>query len=376
MTIIETQRRYRELGRIRIGAKDERGYPTRLDTFRLTSFSAPLLEAAAQAWGGEPHIWQGAPTEGRQYELITEVDTLEVVVPPQDVAARQLMEAYSRGGVVRRCDGQTEMMSGRACLCDPEDRMCVPTTHVLFMLPQLPDIGVWRLTSKGWNAAAELPATVDLLRDMVARNMLPSATLAIETRTSVVEGKTKHYSVPVLRLPYSLEELQQGRVPVLERRAAGRKPPLAGDVPALPDRAFSDAEPVGDARPELPPAEPRVVDLPPAEREGVPAEAVGLDDAGRGKNGEEVALEPVGSEAIRSDVAPGMGAASEPSYSDQERAFLQLVDVCHGSLERAAAYVNRANQMPAGSAYSTTSVGNATVEELQAATLYAQEGGK
>jgi hypothetical protein len=230
------QRRYRELGRIRIGEKGEKGQPVKRDTFRLTSLAPDLLERAAGLWGGAVQVWEGAPTQGTQWELATEATELPVLVPPQDLGRSQYMELWSGGGVKRRCDGQTELLSGRACLCNPDAPECSITTHLLLVLPQIPDLGVWRLTSRGFNAAAELPSTVALLGQVYDEGQMPGAKLAIEHRTSKVEGQTRHFVVPVLRVPYSLQELAGGEthqgVPVLGR--VSPKPALP-EGPGLPE---------------------------------------------------------------------------------------------------------------------------------------------
>jgi len=236
VTVIELQRRYRTLGRVRLGDKrtTEEGkvVPVKLATWRLTSPSSELLERAAAIWGGKVAVWKDAPSEGEQFELLTKTAELEAYVPPQDLDRSQYLELWSAGGVQRRCDGVTELISGRECMCSPDERKCQITTHLLVILPQIPDLGVWRLTTHGWNAAGELPATVELLRQVHAEGAIPAAVLGIEQRTKKTEGKTHHFAVPVLRLPYTLAEAEKAGHHVLTQ---GRgKPALPGERPALP----------------------------------------------------------------------------------------------------------------------------------------------
>jgi hypothetical protein len=236
------QRRYRELGRIRTGEKGAKGQPVKRDSFRLTSPAKDLLERAAELWGGTVQEWEGAPTEGAQYELATTTSELPVLVPSQDLDRSQYMEMWSAGGVKRRCDTLTELISGRACLCNPDKRDCQITTHLLLVLPQLPDLGVWRITTHGYNAAAELPTTVAMLQQLHEQGQMPGAKLAIENRTSKVDGKTHHFIVPVLRIPFSMMELavdMKDGVPVLA--GTGPKPALGTGSPDLPkDPVFAD----------------------------------------------------------------------------------------------------------------------------------------
>src|SRR4029077_13106486 len=223
--IIDVQKRYRELGRLRLGKKGAKGAPQRLGTWGFTSPDRRLLDAAAAAFGGEVGVWAGAPTEGDQYELVSEAAGLRVYVPPQDLASSMYYELWSRGGVKRRCDGETEYLSGRDCICARDGkRTCSITTHLAVMLPQLPDVGVWRVRTSSWNAAAEIPSTVDLLQRIHDEGALPLAILGIESRTVVSEGQTKHFVLPVLKYPSSIAEAEAAGIPILSHRR---------DAPAL-----------------------------------------------------------------------------------------------------------------------------------------------
>ena len=214
MPVRDLQRRHREIGRLRMGAKgkskDGKPIPVKLKTWRLTSSNLEALTEAARLWGGEIGEWE------QGFELITETAELPVLVPAQDLEASQWYTLYSGGGIQRRCDGTTEFESDGPCICLTEiegtdkERQCAVTTHLLVVLPQLPDIGVWRLTTHGWNAASELANTVDVLQQFVARGKMPEAVIAIEARTSKRDGQTRNFIVPVLRIPRSLQELGAG----------------------------------------------------------------------------------------------------------------------------------------------------------------------
>jgi recombination directionality factor gp3-like protein len=191
-------------------SKDGKEIPVKLKTWRLTSANLEALSAASKLWGGEIEEWE------QGYSLITETAELPVLVPEQELEASQWYTLYSGGGILRRCDGTTEFQSDGPCICLTEiegtdkERQCSVTTHLLVVLPQLPDIGVWRLTTHGWNAASELANTVDVLQQFVARGKMPEAVIAIESRTSKRDGQTRNFIVPVLRIPRSLQELGAG----------------------------------------------------------------------------------------------------------------------------------------------------------------------
>ena len=207
MPLIDLQRRMRELGRLRLGVK-EAGGPKRIDTWRLTSHSRDLIESAAALYGGEPREWQDAPSDAEQWEVITDATSLPIAIPP-GVAMSQWYEQWKGGRIERRCDGEYEQISERNCLCNPEDRECKPTTRLNVMLPELWDIGVWRMESRGIIAAIELAGVVGLLEHATARGVAVQARLRIDSRTvrKPNERYPRHFSVPVIEVASSLGAL-------------------------------------------------------------------------------------------------------------------------------------------------------------------------
>lgn len=203
--------RLRELGRLRAGevreittkGKKTTTVPAKLEHWRMTSPFRNLIEAAAKLYGGEVEEWAGAPTEHAQWQVTTETADLEVLVPPQDVDV--MYELWSGGGRSRLCDGHVEQISDEPCMCDPAQRSCKPRTQLVVLLPSLPDLGHWRLVTQSVFAAMEIPATMQLLRQVHERAIFAHATLSLEQRTTKTDG-TKHFAVPVLRLDYSLAE--------------------------------------------------------------------------------------------------------------------------------------------------------------------------
>lgn len=205
--VLDIQRRLMELGRIRLGAKTTNGAPKKLDKFRLTSASRSLLEVAADVYGGTVREWAGAPDEG-YFELYTERDILDIILPPvfdssgdPTVPYSQWYELWSGGGCDRRCDGQVETLSGKPCMCNPDERACKITTRVQVILPDLPGLGVWRLESHGWNAAALLPGTLELLGRAAHANQFIPGVLRLEQRSSKLAGLTRRFVVPVIDTP-------------------------------------------------------------------------------------------------------------------------------------------------------------------------------
>lgn len=250
--VIDIQRRHMELGRIRLGEKGAKGQPTRLDTWRLTSASRDLLESAAAIYGGSVEEWTDAPDKG-YWQVTTDTITLDVIVPPGDPYS-QFYELWSGGGCKRRCNGTQELITDTACKCDPEERECKITTRINVMLPRVAGLGVWRLESHGYYAAAELPDALDLLQQISGGRMV-GGLLRIEQRSSKKDGRTNRYPVPVLDLPNvtlaslignqvvvnAPVALESGKPPLLDGPSPANESfqntetPSFGEPPALPD---------------------------------------------------------------------------------------------------------------------------------------------
>lgn len=262
MPILDVQVRMRELGRIRTGNQiasgNGRKRPAKLETFRLTSPSKELIEAAADLYDGTVVPWESPA--GPQWEVITKADSLPIVVPPGE-ALSQWYELWSGGGCQRRCDGHTEYISESPCKCpaDPADRRdaaqageaCKPTTRLGVMLPEIPDLGIWRLESHGFYAAVELAGAARFLAIASASGLNVPARLRLDQREKKIPGKpTNRYAVPVIeftsmRITDLLTASRTGDPLLLERSEAAQ----LGSGEAAPVTA---APPVEAPRPSTP----------------------------------------------------------------------------------------------------------------------------
>ncbi len=208
MPIVDLGVRLRELGRLRMGI-DAGDRPEALEVWRLTSPHEDLRVAAAELYGPATlNPWQDG------YELITAVSELPVLVPAQDLTAGQWFELWQGSTISRRCDGinLVELDSNGhpipapaagPCLCEPDARECKATTVLRVVLPELPDLGVWRLVTRSIYAALELPGAVNLLVGAHGGELGPGI-LAIEARRG---AQRRPFMVPVLRSPLTLTEL-------------------------------------------------------------------------------------------------------------------------------------------------------------------------
>lgn len=210
MAIVDLQQRIMEVGRIRIGrqveSKNGKKRPDKLDTIRLTSRDKRRIEQAAGLYGGVAEPWESP--SGTQWEVVTESDTLDVIVPPAAMAWSQFYERWGSGGCLRRCDGVNEAISEGPCVCDPDERECEIHSRLSVMISDLPGLGVWRLDTQGYYAAVELGAAVQILQAAAGRGQMLPARLRLEQRSVKRQGQPTHeFAVPVLDLDVSPAQL-------------------------------------------------------------------------------------------------------------------------------------------------------------------------
>lgn len=254
--ILTLQRQARELGRLRSGVTEtkmingrERTFPTRSKTWILTSHQREYLEAAAEEWGGQVEAWQPQGNGAKSWRVVTDAPAIDAIMPPGDPLS-QHYEMWSKGGCQRRCDGETEQLSGKACPCraqfgeefhlqDPKVA-CRPHTRLNVILPGLPDLGVWRAESKGFYAANEIAAAVDLIRHATGGTVAVPIRLRIEPRQRIAQGKTKHYPVIVVEIRGATAgQILAGRPQTIELEGAPQRQAIEAAAPA----SANDAKP-------------------------------------------------------------------------------------------------------------------------------------
>ena len=242
MSIIELQRRIAEVGRLRIGEQvatsNGKTRPAKLETWRITSSDRQRVNHIAELYGGEVREWQ-APA-GLQWEVVTESDSLPVIVPPSQMAFSQHMELWSASGCLRRCDGAVESISDHPCLCDPDNRECSIHTRLSVLLRDVPGLGVYRLDTSGFYAAVELQGAVEIIHAAAGRGAMLPARLRLEQRTvkRTVEGetKTRRFVVPVLDIEVTPAQLMGRPDGLVQLGNAGpQASPGFTPVPALPE---------------------------------------------------------------------------------------------------------------------------------------------
>jgi Recombination directionality factor-like len=254
MSVLDLQRKGQQIGRIRIGqqvaiVKDGRDTgktrPARLDTFRFTTASRNSADAIAELFGGEVREWN------KQWEVITGRSEISVMVPPRDAVISQWYEQWNAGGAIRRCDSQHDQISNGPCQCphaaDPDNQeeadraalrraemaklnppqACHLITRVSVMIPDLPGVGVFRLDTGSFYAAAEIGDTAYILQKARDAGVFLPAVLRIEQRQRVAGGQTKKYPVPVLEILSTLRQIVGGELAA--GGVAAQLPPAPGE---------------------------------------------------------------------------------------------------------------------------------------------------
>jgi hypothetical protein len=218
MAIIDQQRRVTEIGIIRIGEKTATGLPTSRKTFRLTSSNKVLLEEAQVVYGGDLRVWEGRTG---QWELATERSEIKALFSCKELgngdieSLSQFYEMWAGNTCLRRCDGctcETWVDGSREsvpCICgetrtDPEllkkGKVCKIISRLRVMLPEVPEIGLWRLNTGSETFASETIGMIDQMRAIGADLGPIPLTMSIEFREKRTGKGEKTSKFPVVRL--------------------------------------------------------------------------------------------------------------------------------------------------------------------------------
>lgn len=305
MPILDIQRRFRELGRIRTGHQVPTGNtiksgprqgqpakrPAKLPRVRLTSPDPNLIGQAAEVFGGTAQAWDNDGAE--EYECFVEVDRLPVLIPPGVEILDQWYERWKGGGLLNRCDGIRQTLVDQPCRCPSDHALrseaaaknppegCKPTTRLRLMIPDISDVGIWRLETHGFHAAAELGGAAALVEVATRQGvMIPADLMLVAREGSRRPGQPrKKFFVPSISfrgtLGPTLEALGMGAMgdtPVVLAGVQPRAALNAGGSPELPTAATPfdpmpavQGAPTGQPEPELPTSPP-----PPTTEDGTP----------------------------------------------------------------------------------------------------------
>ncbi|MEV0617616.1 hypothetical protein AB0I81_30145 [Nonomuraea sp. NPDC050404] len=202
--IIDRQHRLRTIGRIRLGTFE--GRPKASEFFIPTSEFEHFIRQMADIYGGKVEQWKPQGDGGMQWRLMNEeLTSLEAIIPPHRDPLDQAYEKWSRGGRQARCNGETVENLGRPCVCKaqwgprfwenaPAQQACKLHSRLNIWIPEIQDIGVWLLETKGANAGAELPGFVDMLQAMFGPKVAVPVSLWLVPGKTREKGKLKLYT--------------------------------------------------------------------------------------------------------------------------------------------------------------------------------------
>ena len=235
MPIIDTQRRLSEIGRIRLGER-QGNRPVKLDHFRLTSPVEGVLLKVSDLYGGKVTPWD------EQYQVTITKPEIPIVLPSYEGIFSEWYEQWSAGGIQKRCDGTSDELRQQACDCVRGQRDCKPISRLSVWLPEINTLGVWMLSSTGYNANAELGASVLIVQDLERRLQRPIKTaLRLSQRKKVTGGKTHLFSVPVIEIREPAQAiLEAPATPATAVRAIA--PPSPPKLEAPPEDLVQVAE--------------------------------------------------------------------------------------------------------------------------------------
>lgn len=209
--------------------------PERLKHFRITSNSRAALELVARHYGGTVQAWT-VPDEWRDFgaapthswEVFTTSEVLNILFHPDGVMDTS-WEEWQGGLCALRCNGQFIVKDGTGkgrkgepCRCpsDPQERKrlaakkppeaCEEISRIAVFLEGVPAL-LWRMSTKGFYAPAELRGLQDIMRACEVADMLVRAQMRLEWRTDkkLEDGKpaTLIYPVVVIEPRQSADEL-------------------------------------------------------------------------------------------------------------------------------------------------------------------------
>lgn len=252
MVIRDLQVRNAAVGDIRTGlspAASGGDFPTKLETLRFTTPMRAFADQIAAAYGGEVKPWQHPNGGGKQWEVITETSDIPVGVPTQNIdpwyEVWGKIENQRGVGCLRRCDGVTEQLRDRPCLCRPDmeagrPRLCKMMTRWQVGLMDLPGTGVWRCRSTGRNVAEEMGGLAAWIAMIPPGRRLP-ARLFLDQRQSNEFDPTKN-KMQVRRYGVLVVDVSQFTV-----EAFANPETLNAAIEAAPARpAGQQALPAGD----------------------------------------------------------------------------------------------------------------------------------
>ena len=206
-----------EAGRIRLGIKSGKAMRS-INTFRFTSATRHLIDQLAGLYQGKVEPMDD-PKSSHKWQVTTQAKAIDIYLPHNSFST--WYELWEGSGRQRQCDGETvevPVKTGdgwepqpKPCICHAQGSLtCRPVTRLNVIIPGIDFAGVWRLETKGWNAQAELPGMIEIIKNMTEAGQLVKAGLTVQERTQMTPAGKRNFVVPMLTLPYTPEEILSG----------------------------------------------------------------------------------------------------------------------------------------------------------------------
>jgi hypothetical protein len=234
MRVVDLAATQKRSGVIRLGeaSTGENNIGRPLSTFRLTSNDKKALDAVAVRYGGVVGRWD----RGSQlFQIVTKANELPIEI--SNVDTDTAYELWAQVGdkkmkeCLRRCDG-CNIVGGKEqgvpCKCpsDPIERSqmskargkvaCSLTLRMFVRLPEIPDVGLWQVTSGSYFAAKQVPALMEGVGKLAQMGLPVRARLAIDRQRS----GGRQFPVLAVRIDQSLDEIKALAVGHFEKLTA------------------------------------------------------------------------------------------------------------------------------------------------------------
>lgn len=215
-------RRLPRIGKIRLGKKTEKGYPTEVDYFIIDPQTPSELEnerikqEIAKLYGKEP----------KQLRIMFPMANMDLCFPQWWKRYGQSTMLKCRGdGVEAVCtqpeyaeklevigkieEGLTKVQClGKECPY-VQAKQCGMRANLQVLLPEIPGAGVWQISTGSFNSIVNMNSCIDYIRTVCGRvHMVP---LTLERREQVIthDGKARKHYVLHLNMNFVLADLQK-----------------------------------------------------------------------------------------------------------------------------------------------------------------------
>lgn len=187
---LETKFKYPIAGSLRIGEKNEKNIPQRLNYFTVHEDSHTIPSVVEQFKS--------------KYDKPTELIIKFLTDDPFETSYLR----YGKSGLLCKGDGEKAICKGEKewteCACSKEcqyrGKECKLTGRLYFIIKGLNIGGFWRLQTQGNNTIDQILMTLNFLKCMGVDIKQKEFRLAAEEKTSIVDGKVNKYTTVNLKM--------------------------------------------------------------------------------------------------------------------------------------------------------------------------------